>query len=237
MVVCVSVDVEPDCPPFLHTFRGIEEGMGRLLELLEQENVKATFFTTGEVAVKYPETVRKIVSLGHELGSHGFTHQDFTTMDQRTAEHEIRASLETLSEFAPVISFRAPQLRFPYSYLRLLEAAGFLIDSSQAKYKISYYQTPWSTSLTRVPVSVTSSVLRLPKWIRVPYLSALSSPAVLYVHPWEFVDLRKEKLRLDCRFKTGTAALDCLRSVLAFFKGRDANFLKIEDLVTDHGGV
>ena len=226
--MCLTVDMEPDCPPFLHTFRGIEKGVGPLLELLEREAVEATFFITGQVAARYPDTVHKIASLGHEVASHGFTHQAFTSMDRETAHKEIHASLEVLLRFAPVISFRAPYLKFPNPYLRLLEDADILIDSSQAKYKPSYYQIPWRTSIKRVPVSVTSSVLRLPKWIRAAYLSALSSPVVLFVHPWEFVDLRKEKLPLDCRFRTGTEALDCLRSVLGFFKRKNAHFLKIE---------
>jgi len=220
--------MEPDCPPFLHTFRGIEEGVGPLIALLKQEAVAATFFITGQVALKYPDAVHEIASLGHELGSHGFTHQPFTSMDWETAHKEIHASLEVLRPFAPVVSFRAPYLRFPNAYLRLLEAHGIRIDSSQARYKLSYYRTPWPTSLKRVPVSVTSSVLRLPKWIRAAYLSALSSPVVLFVHPWEFVDLRKEKLPLDCRFRTGTEALDCLQSVLGFFREKNAHFLKIE---------
>jgi len=221
--------MEPDCPPFLHTFRGIEEGMGPLIELLKQEAVAATFFITGQVAINYPDTVHEIASLGHELGSHGFTHRPFTSMDRETAQKEIHASLEVLRPFGPVVSFRAPYLRFPNAYLRLLEAHGILIDSSQARYKLSYYRTPWPTSLKRVPVSVTSSVLRLPKWMRFPYLSTLISPVVLFVHPWEFVDLRREKLRPDCRFKTGPVALDCLRSVLGFFREKNAHFLKINE--------
>ena len=89
--VCLTVDMEPDCPPFLHTFRGIEEGVGPLIALLKQEAVAATFFITGQVALKYPDAVHEIASLGHELGSHGFTHQPFTSMDWETAHKEIHA--------------------------------------------------------------------------------------------------------------------------------------------------
>ncbi len=224
--------MEPDCPPYLSTgFRGVEEGLPSLLKLLDEEQVKGTFFTTGEVAAKYPASVEKIVSQEHELGCHGVSHQDFTRMDQGTAEKEIQQSSEALRRFAPVISFRAPYLKFPDHYLNLLESADFKIDSSQAKYKTSYYRNAPETSLKRIPVSVTSSVLRLPHWIRSPYLNALSSPVVLFVHPWEFVDLRKENLRLDCRFKTGDVALNCLRSVLTFFKEKNAEFFKIQDLL------
>lgn len=222
--------MEPDCPPFLNGFRGIEEGIGPLLSLLKEEKVKTTFFSTGQVAKKYPRTIRDIVSSGHELGCHGESHRDFCTMDHETAEAEIEDASGVLRQFAPVTSFRAPYLKFPEIYLTLLEAHGFLLDSSQAKYKVSYYRKSISTKLKRIPVSVTSSVLRLPPWIRTPYLGALSSPIVLFVHPWEFVDWRKEKLRLDCRFKTGVLALDCLRSVIRFYAGKNAVFLRMEEL-------
>jgi hypothetical protein len=77
---------------------------------------------------------------------------------------------------------------------------------------------------------VTSSVLRLPHAVRRAYLAALSNPIVLFVHPWEFVDLRREKLRLDCRFKTGKVALDCVREVLTAYARRDARFVRMREL-------
>jgi hypothetical protein len=53
---------------------------------------------------------------------------------------------------------------------------------------------------------------------------------VLFVHPWEFVDLRRERLRLDCRFRTGDVALECVRDVLRSFASRGARFTTLKDL-------
>ncbi|MFC1857255.1 polysaccharide deacetylase family protein [Thermodesulfobacteriota bacterium] len=228
--ICFTVDMEPDCPPYLDTFRGIEEGTGPLLDLLDAEHIKATFFTTGLVARRYPEVVETIVARGHELGCHGNSHQVFTHMDEMTARTEIQQSSRTLRRFAPVSAFRAPNLKFPDNYLELLERTGYRVDSSQAKYKLDYYRKTRPTSLKRVAVSVTSSVLRLPPVILFPILACLTDPVVLFVHPWEFVDLRGEPLRLDCRFRTGAAALSCLRSVLRFFKQKECCFYRIKDL-------
>ena len=228
--VCLTVDTEQDCPPFMSSFRGIEEGLDPLLQLLQDEGVPATFFTTGDVAIKYPSSIDKIVLAGHELGCHGQTHRSFKTMDERAAEDEIRSASGVLRKFASVTSFRAPYLAFPDRFLGLLEDQAYLLDSSQAKYKVAYYRSSDPTTLTRVPASMTSSVLRLPRWVREPWMSALSSPVVLFVHPWEFVDLRRERLRWDCRFNTGRVALERLRSALRFLKGRNAVFLRIRDL-------
>ena len=92
-------------------------------------------FTTGQVADRYPDTVREIVAAGHELGCHGNTHRVFTELDKEAASEEIEAASAVLRQFAPVTSFRAPNLRFPPAYLRLLQKNGYRIDSSDAKYK------------------------------------------------------------------------------------------------------
>src|SRR3954469_21967278 len=229
--VALTVDFEPDCPPYLSsTFRGIERGAPRLLELFAETGVRATYFTTGEVAERYPDAVRALVAAGHELGCHGVTHTAFDTLDEATARWEIVESARRLRDVARVTSFRAPYLRFPERYVRLLEEAEFQLDSSLAKYKRSYHAPRAATTLTRIPASMTSSVLRLPAVVRNPWLLALSDPVVLFVHPWEFVDLTHERFRYDCRFRTGDVALRCLREVIELFQRHDAQFVTMREL-------
>lgn len=229
--VCITVDFEPDCPPYLSsTFRGIEEGAPALRALFADAGIPATYFTTGEVADRFPGAVHALVADGHELGCHGVSHTAFDTLDEHSARREITESARLLRTFAPVTSFRAPYLRFPEPYVRLLEEAEFTLDSSLAKYKRSYHAPRLPTTLTRIPASMTSSVLRLPAFIRDPWLSSLADPVVLFVHPWEFVDLTHEDLRYDCRFRTGDVALRCLRDVIALFQRRGAQFLTMREL-------
>jgi peptidoglycan/xylan/chitin deacetylase (PgdA/CDA1 family) len=228
--VAFTVDLEPDCPPFLQGFRGVEHGLPKLLDLLAALGVPATFFTTGDVARRYAHAIERLVAEGHELACHGMTHTAFTELTRKKAEAEIVDSAKILRNFAPVTSFRAPYLKFPNEYVDLLERAGFVLDSSQAKYKLAYYRRSRPTTLRRIPASVTSSVLRLPNAIRRTYLAALSTPVVLFVHPWEFVDLTKEKLRLDCRFKTGDVALQCVGDVLRSYAHRGTAFVRMREL-------
>jgi peptidoglycan/xylan/chitin deacetylase (PgdA/CDA1 family) len=233
MIVAFTVDLEQDCPPFLSGFRGMEQGFPALADLLARLHVPATFFTTGDVAARYPNAVRRLVMDGHELACHGMTHAAFTSLDRRAARVEIERSTKVLRAFAPVTSFRAPYLRFPNEYVDLLEENGFELDSSQARYKLAYYRASTPTRLRRVPASVTSSVLRLPRAVRRAYLSRLSSPVVLFVHPWEFVDLRRERLRIDCRFKTGDIALRCIEEVLVSYAQEGARFVTMRELGAD----
>jgi peptidoglycan/xylan/chitin deacetylase (PgdA/CDA1 family) len=204
--------------------------MPALLDMLARERIVATFFTTGEVATRYPTIVQRVVAEGHELACHGMSHRAFTTLDQSTARYEIEESSRILREFSTVTSFRAPYLKFPGEYVAMLEQNGFTLDSSHARYKAAYYRDATRTVLTRVPASVTSSVLRLPRIVRNTYLAALSSPVVLFVHPWEFVDLTRETLRLDCRFKTGEVALACVSEVLRNYRDDGARFVRMREL-------
>lgn len=232
-IVYMTVDAEPDCPPFLWTWRGIEEGMPRLFELFETEEIKATFFTTGDTAAKHPGCVESIVASGHELGCHGFSHTSFATMDQETARGEITRTNEILREFAPVSSFRAPYLSFPEKFVEILADEGFSLDSSRAAYKIKEAPAEVEGGPIRLEASVTSSVLRIPGIIRTPWFLLLSSPVTLFVHPWEFVDLTATRLRYDCRFRTGQPALDRLRSTIRHFKNRGFEFRLVRDHVPD----
>ena len=231
MKVYFTIDVEHDCPPYLTTWRGMDEGMPRLLSMLDEEQVRATFFTTGDVARRYPEMIRQLVDTGHELGSHGDTHRSFATMTPAEAEREIAGSSETLRTFGPVRSFRAPYLQFPSPLLPILKQHGYALDSSEGRHKKLRAAVHTVHDVLRVPASVTSSTLRWPEAVRNALFARLTDPVVLFVHPWEFVDFRQSSLRLDCRFKTGTTALDCARSALRFFRRRGAEFHLMRDCV------
>jgi peptidoglycan/xylan/chitin deacetylase (PgdA/CDA1 family) len=231
--VCFTVDYEPDCPPYMtRTFRGVEEATAPLLAMLREEEVPATFFSTGVVAERYPAAIDAIVRDGHELGCHGHTHRKFPDLPPDEAREEIETSAAVLRRHAPVTSFRAPNLVFPDAYLRFLADAGFSLDSSQARYKAAWWRRDRHATapLRRIPASATSSVLRLPRPLREAYLSALGAPVVLFVHPWEFVDLRHTDLRLDCRFATGETAFRRVRAVLRFLTRRGARFVTMRDL-------
>ena len=231
--VCFTVDAEPDCPPYLWGWRGMEEGAPPLLDLLRDEGVPSTVFITGDAARRYPEAVRRVVDEGHELASHGMTHTPFPILPPEAAEREIRETSALLRAYAPVTAFRAPNLRLPDRYLPVLEADGYRVDSSRGVYKPAHWRPSAPTALARIPASVTSSWLRLPRAIRDPFLRRLDDPVVLFVHPWEFVDLRDQPIPWDCRAGTGPAALDAVRSALSLFKEEGARFATLSAVAAE----
>jgi peptidoglycan/xylan/chitin deacetylase (PgdA/CDA1 family) len=162
MKILITVDVEEDCPPYLKTTRGVEEGLPKLLDLFKEEKIPSTFFFTAEIAERFPDTVKEVIKKGHELGSHSLKHERLDRMEKEQAESYIKSSIERLREFYDVVSFRAPNLQLPDYLFPILEDSGILIDSSKASYK------GWRDGIKRVgkvlevPVSITSSALRLP---------------------------------------------------------------------------
>lgn len=232
MNVCITIDMEQDCPPFFSTYRGVEGGTPRLLSLFRQEGLAATFFTTGDVARRYPQVVDAIVADGHELGCHGDTHRRFSDMTEAEAAAELRSASETLRRHAPVVSFRAPNLDLPESYVPLLAAEGFAVDSSRGRHKLgSYFVKPTvACGVRRIPASISPSPLRTPAVVRDLLCSWLSDPAVLFFHPWEFIDLTREPLRFDIRVRTGEPAVRSLAETIRYFKKRGARFLRMQEV-------
>ena len=53
----------------------IYEGVDRILNRLQNDNLKGTFFCLGWIAEKHPEIIRKIDSMGHQIGCHSYQHQ------------------------------------------------------------------------------------------------------------------------------------------------------------------
>ena len=88
----------------------VEMNTGRVLDLFAEQGAKATFFVLGWVAERHPGLVRRIVSEGHELASHGYDHtrvHQFTPEQFRADVTRTKAMLEDLGGVA-VRGYRAP---------------------------------------------------------------------------------------------------------------------------------
>ena len=113
----------------------LNEGMPLLLDIYERYNIKSTFFFVANYANNYPDIVKMVVSNGHEVASHGYTHEVDQAFDvlprKKQIEHlsESKKILENISG-QEVISFRAPALRVNSHTAIALAETGYKIDSS-----------------------------------------------------------------------------------------------------------
>lgn len=229
MLVSITFDVEHDCPPYLTTTRGMEEGLPKLLDLMAEKKVRATFFFTAEMAKRFPELVKRVIDEGHELGSHNYNHERLDKLTKDEGERAIVKSLEVLRGFGEVVSFRAPNLQFPSYYYDILAKNGILVDSSKATYKGYREGVRFFGDVLEVPASTTSSVIRLPWKVQKLVHARLKEPRVYFAHPWEFVPMQKEKIRWDCKFNTGDKAIELLEMLIDHYRRQGAEFLTMRD--------
>ncbi len=107
----------------------------RLLALLDQSGVKATFFVQGKVAEAFPGLVRTFLEQGHEVQSHGHSHRPLFAMNRAGLRHELEFARKSVEDAAgvKVTMFRAQDFSIVRANLWALElvvAAGFEVDSS-----------------------------------------------------------------------------------------------------------
>lgn len=95
-----------------------------ILDILSEYNVKATFFIVGENAEYYPEIVNRILSEGHEVGSHTYSHCNICSVDDRKLIDEVYKCENALGEYRPKL-FRPPGGIFNNHDSELLDRLGY----------------------------------------------------------------------------------------------------------------
>ena len=107
-------------------------GARRLLQLLGEYDLSSTWFVPGHTAEAFPDIVEELVAGGHEIGHHGYCHEDASRLEPEE-EAEVfekgRAILESITGNSP-IGHRSPSGSFGARTLDLLLENGFVYDSS-----------------------------------------------------------------------------------------------------------
>ena len=102
----------------------------KILRMLKEYRVKATFFIVGEIAKKYPEIIKIILDEGHEVAFHGWTHEPLWA----STPEKLRAELKAFKKLHPTcIGFRAPSFSLSNKTgwaLKILYEENFKYDSS-----------------------------------------------------------------------------------------------------------
>lgn len=191
----------------------VHVGVEYLLDQCQKHNVRATFFILGWIAQKSPELIRKIKSMGHEIGSHGFSHTPIDLLTPVTFEADLKKSLDVLEEIIQekVHGFRAPSFSITKKTswaIPILKKYGLKYDSSvfvtqHPDYGISdfpeeithlgdgFFEIPMQKANVfgmRVPVCGGGYFRMLPYFLVKRGLidSQKTKSPVLYFHPWEF---------------------------------------------------
>ena len=135
----------------------LENNMDRILQLLSDHNTQATFFTLGWVADNYPSVVKRIVSEGHELASHGYQH---VRVSDQTAEQflaDISHTKDLLQQIGgkEVKGYRAASFsmgeKTPWAH-DMLAQAGYIYSSSIYPIQHDHYGMPSASRFLYYPL-------------------------------------------------------------------------------------
>jgi polysaccharide deacetylase family protein (PEP-CTERM system associated) len=192
----------------------VEHNVTRILDLLAEHQTRATFFTLGWIAERYPALVRRIVDGGHELASHGYGHQRASDLSPAEFGADVVHAKKLLEDIAgkPVQGYRAPSFSIGSSNLWAFDSlarAGYRYSSSIYPIRHDHYGMPDSP---RFAYRVASGVLEVPvttarllnrnvpssgggyfrllpypvsRWLLRKVNQEDREAAVFYFHPWE----------------------------------------------------
>ncbi len=192
----------------------VERNVDRILALLAGHRTRATFFTLGWIAERYPQLLRRIVDGGHELASHGYGHQRVTELSPEAFSQDVVRAKHLLEDIggSAVAGYRAPSFSIGESNLWAFErlaAAGYRYSSSIYPIRHDHYGMPGAPrfahpvagGLIEVPVSTVRVGGRnfpssgggffrlLPYAVSRALIRRVNAhdgqPAVFYFHPWE----------------------------------------------------
>lgn len=192
----------------------VERNVDRILEMLAEQKVHATFFTLGWIAERYPALVRRIVEGGHELASHGHGHERVSDLTEEAFFNDIQRAKFLLEDIAgtPVRGYRAPSFSIGADNLWALDTlqrAGYRYSSSIYPVRHDHYGMPDAPRFAYTPreglLEVPPTTMRLfnrnlpssgggyfrllpypvSRWMLQQVNRREAEPAVFYFHPWE----------------------------------------------------
>ncbi len=98
--------------------------------MLRKYGIRVTFFVPEWVGKAYPNTVRRIAAEGHEIGGHGYMHEDLSKLTYLEEKLVLEMMVERLSVFSSIRGFRAPYWRLSPNTLKIVSSLSILYDSS-----------------------------------------------------------------------------------------------------------
>ncbi len=183
-MIYLSVDVEPDFPPYLNTDYGIE-GLKKIHGLLKKHNCDAAMFVCADFFEK-EEQVRKYTR-DYEIGCHGLRHVDLTKLNNLQLQGEIHEAIEIFAEHEiKPRGFRAPYARVDKRVMTIISKY-FEYDSSLMFYSLKKFR-----NIKEVPIFIGGKTFGISPGLFNLLLKFPKRDKVFFIHPWEFGGLNFE---------------------------------------------
>jgi len=192
----------------------VEQNTHAIMDMFSEHGIKATFFTLGWVAERFPGLVERMVQDGHEVASHGYAHAKATTQTPQQFQKDISHAKALLEDLAgrEVIGYRAPSYSIGKDNLwahEEIENAGYRYSSSVYPIKHDHYGFPDAPrfifkcreKLQEIPISTLNIFGKnipiggggyfrffpygFSRWAIKQFNTKENQSAIFYFHPWE----------------------------------------------------
>jgi peptidoglycan/xylan/chitin deacetylase (PgdA/CDA1 family) len=119
-------------------------GIPRLLKLFRTYDIRATWFTPGQSAETFPEECKQVVEEGHEIGLHGYSHENPLALSREQEEKILVKSMELLTKLAgkEPVGYVAPWWELSPNTIDLLQKYGVKYDHSLMHHDFQCYYAP-----------------------------------------------------------------------------------------------
>lgn len=119
----------------------------KVLDIVKEANMHATFFVLGYVAERHPELVSRIKNERHEIATHSYAHRPITKESPQSFQEDLLKSIEILERISgeKILGYRAPQFSIIEKTswaIDILKQAGLKYDSSIFPVKTHLYGVP-----------------------------------------------------------------------------------------------
>lgn len=132
-----------------------EVGTPRLVELFDRFGIKTTWFVPGHSAETFPEQIQQVVKAGHELGVHGYSHENPIAMTPRQEEDVLDKCIDLLKKISgrKPTGYVAPWWEFSPVTAELLQKKGFKYDHSLMHHDFQPHYVRVGDSWTKIDYS------------------------------------------------------------------------------------
>ena len=126
------LQLDPTCKDMPKTLSlgqyGMTRGVDRILKILEERGIRATFFTPGWVAEQYPDKLKAIVEKGHEIAALGYHHEHMALLSEEEQESAIKKGIAAIEKVCGVTpkGFRSPEGELTLDTLRIAKKNGLV---------------------------------------------------------------------------------------------------------------
>jgi peptidoglycan-N-acetylglucosamine deacetylase len=136
-----------------HQAYGPLVGVPRILDLLQEFRLPATFFVPGVTAERYPDAVEQILAGGHEIGHHSYAHFSPIDQDEAAERSDFERALEALARFGvEPKGFRCPSWEPQWGTPALVAEYGLAYDSSLMDADTPYLLETPAGDIVELPV-------------------------------------------------------------------------------------